>query len=568
MDETRKKLRFGIMCSGTDFQHFGAVVIRRLLSVDGVEPALLIVDDRTESGQKSLSEKMHTVADIASDRGVREALNKASWNIYKKYIASPEYTNRVDLSDELAATDRIYCGVREEEYSEYFYEEDIKRIREYDLDFILRRGFGIVRGEILDVPRYGIWSFHHDDETNYRGVPACFWEIYDGEPVTGAILQRLTDRLDGGIILRRGHWPTARTYPTNVDQVVYGSTKWPAQVATDIRNGYTEYINASPSKTDADIFKCPSPGQIARYHLKTYRSLLGDALAGQSFWNIGVIETSIEDFVDSPPDDIQWCASTATNRFIADPFPAVIDGKTYVFVEEYPYETGKGKISYVEYPDGFRWGSLQTAIEEPFHMSYPFMFRDGGTLYSIPETSNAGEVRLYRVNAPDEWTFERTLVSDVRASDPTLVEHDGQYWLFFTTDKDYNSRLADLHVWYAPEVKGPWVSHDNNPVKTDVRGARPGGTPYRIDEDLFRPVQDCSQGYGTALAVNKVTALSKSRFQESRISEISPGEYLADYQGIHTLSTDDEICVVDGRTRIRNLRWVEKRIRQMKGRLF
>ena len=40
--------------------------------------------------------------------------------------------------------------------------------------FMLRVGFNIIRGEILNVPKYGVWSFHHDDEVKYRGGPAGY----------------------------------------------------------------------------------------------------------------------------------------------------------------------------------------------------------------------------------------------------------------------------------------------------------------------------------------------------------------------------------------------------------
>jgi len=85
----------------------------------------------------------------------------------------------------------------------YFNAEDVATINKKDLDFILRFGFNIIRGEILNAARYGVWSFHHDDERKYRGSPPGFWELYYRDPVTGSILQRLTDRLDGGIVLKR-----------------------------------------------------------------------------------------------------------------------------------------------------------------------------------------------------------------------------------------------------------------------------------------------------------------------------------------------------------------------------
>ena len=40
--------------------------------------------------------------------------------------------------------------------------------------------------------------------------PPGFWEIHNGDPVTGVILQRLTETLDGGVVLHAGWFKTNR----------------------------------------------------------------------------------------------------------------------------------------------------------------------------------------------------------------------------------------------------------------------------------------------------------------------------------------------------------------------
>ena len=59
-------------------------------------------------------------------------------------------------------------------YAELFLEEDIEKIKSKNLDFIIRFGFGILKGEILNAARWGIWSFHHGDEQKFRGGPPGF----------------------------------------------------------------------------------------------------------------------------------------------------------------------------------------------------------------------------------------------------------------------------------------------------------------------------------------------------------------------------------------------------------
>jgi hypothetical protein len=66
------------------------------------------------------------------------------------------------------------------------------------------------------------------------------------------------------------------------------------------------------------------------------------------------------------------------------------------------------------------------------------------------------------------------------------------------------------------------MEHENNPVKTDVRSARPGGTPHIDGEKLFRPAQYCAGEYGKKIVVSEVTKLTRTTFFEQKAYEIEP----------------------------------------------
>ena len=46
-------------------------------------------------------------------------------------------------------------------------------------------------------------GFHRGSKRANRGGPPGFWEVMDGEPVTGAVLQVLSEDLDAGLVLAR-----------------------------------------------------------------------------------------------------------------------------------------------------------------------------------------------------------------------------------------------------------------------------------------------------------------------------------------------------------------------------
>ena len=60
--------------------------------------------------------------------------------------------------------------------------------------------------------KIGIFSFHHGDNDFYRGGPPGFWEVYNQEPSTGFIIQRINEVLDNGDVIFKGNIPTSFFY--------------------------------------------------------------------------------------------------------------------------------------------------------------------------------------------------------------------------------------------------------------------------------------------------------------------------------------------------------------------
>ena len=151
-------------------------------------------------------------------------------------------------------------------FSQYFPADAIAELRRHDLDVLLRFGFGILRGEVLDVARYGIWSFHHDDERVIRGGPPSFWEVDDGLATTGVLFQRLTDKLDAGVPLARATFRTVGySYPRNRDRAALGAAVLPAKFARAVRQGIVEPDSLPVADASAVIRRDPGNGQMARF---------------------------------------------------------------------------------------------------------------------------------------------------------------------------------------------------------------------------------------------------------------------------------------------------------------
>ncbi len=193
------------------------------------------------------------------------------------------------------------------------------------------------------------------------------------------------------------------------------------------------------------------------------------------------------------------------------------------------------------------------------HVSYPFLFTDEGRVYCIPEMFQSGGLQLFEaLEYPTRWRFVGTLLDGVPAVDPVLFRHDGRFWILCTHRESAHSARTALHAWWATALAGPWTPHARNPVKYDVRSARSGGTPFTHRGQLYRPGQDCSETYGGAVRLNRITRLTPEEYVEEVAAVVQPdpeGRYPA---GLHTLSAFGDCTLIDGKRSVWCAPWTAR----------
>ena len=231
-------------------------------------------------------------------------------------------------------------------------------------------------------------------------------------------------------------------------------------------------------------------------------------------------------------------------RFYADPFLFMHDGTCHMFVEELPDATGTGVISHTVLDRDGNFARPTPVLKTNYHLSYPFVFECDGEIWMLPEQSAAGGLDLYRCTKfPDTWVHAARLI-DGRIHDATLFEHNGLMWIAAGCEAFQSSTWDGLSLFWATSLLGPWHPHKNNPVTIDARAARPAGPLWRQDENLYRPAQNCSGGYGVALAVKRIKELTRDTFAEESIGALA----FPDSQnllGPHTISRAGGIEVID-----------------------
>ncbi|MDX1577464.1 MAG: hypothetical protein R3266_03225 [Gemmatimonadota bacterium] len=478
----------------------------------------------------------------------------------RREVTGPDAFEVSDVSDLLADVSMIEVSPRRTRFSDYFPDEDIAAVRDQDLDVLVRLGFRILRGDILRAARGGVWSFHHGDNRVNRGGPAGFWEVLLEWPCTGSILQVLNEDLDGGLVLDRS-W--ASTHPVSV-RANRNSYFWkslsmlPRRLEQLHRLGHDDFFAFHESRQDRPgfysqrLFLTPTNrelfvpmsrlyGRLLRRKVEQafilpqweLRYRLGEGF-GSSLWRMKRLV---------PPGD----------RFWADPHIVWRDGRAHVFLEEFLYDERRGRIAVLTFDEDGRPSEPVPVLERPYHLSYPCIFEYDDQLFMIPETSAARTIELYRCDAfPHRWSLERVIMKDLLAVDATILEHDGRWWMFVGIRENEGASPNDeLFAFHAVDpVSGEWTPHRENPIVSDVRRARPGGSFIRWDGELYRPAQDCARSYGWGIRIQRVTRLTPTDYREEEVSVIEPA-FSPEVEAVHTIAHAPGVTVIDARVRRR-----------------
>ena len=233
-------------------------------------------------------------------------------------------------------------------------------------------------------------------------------------------------------------------------------------------------------------------------------------------------------------------------RYFADPFAVFRDGRHWLFVEEFPFATGKGILSAVEIGPNGPIGTPRPALELAHHLSYPFVFEHDGQMWMVPESCSAKRVELYKaVEFPWRWELVQILIDNEEVSDATIVAHGGAFWMFGTVSGSWQSSWDTLKIWTAENLFGPWTPSGQMPALIDAQGARPAGAFFKRDGNLWRPAQDCTTGYGAGLVLARVDQLDPLGFSQTTQAVLHPNAQWPGI-GIHTLNFAAGLEVVDG----------------------
>ncbi|MCW7762041.1 glucosamine inositolphosphorylceramide transferase family protein [Photorhabdus luminescens] len=234
------------------------------------------------------------------------------------------------------------------------------------------------------------------------------------------------------------------------------------------------------------------------------------------------------------------------NELMADPFIYYHDNKYYVFYESLNYDIDQGYIAVGELnTEKNKIINIKKAIDEDYHLSFPYIFKINFELYMIPESSENHTIDLYKCTKfPYKWDKVKTLINNIKAVDTVLIKN-GKMWYLLTSEKVCGASYGDELTIFTSEdpLTKSFQRLSNIPAVHDVALARNAGSIYMNKTgNLYRVSQDCSRRYGYKVNVMKINQLSENEYREELISKFDlPKNTIA----MHTYNFANEIEITD-----------------------
>ena len=440
-------------------------------------------------------------------------------------------------------------------------ESDLEIIRTYELDILIKFGLDGLQLEDLNASKYGTWFYYHGDDRIMKGGPPGFWEVVDHWPQTGSALLASGGKLFSHRVLYRSHFLTYPLSPARHRSYYFWATTsfLPRQIFRLQRFGEEIFLKETEQFNTGLLrefkgYQAPSNLLALKSILKITGKLLKEfarRLFTKDHWFLMFSFTedvtgNLGEFNElMPPKDKFW----------ADPHLIEVDGKNYIFIEEFLYEKNRGHISVIEMDETGKWKAPVKILEKDYHLSYPFVFRWNDKFYMVPESQANRTIDLYEcADFPYQWKFRQCIMKNVSAVDTTIIRYAAKWWLFTAiAENEAAAPNVELFLFFSDDIfSQKWIAHPKNPIVSDVKSARPAGSLFVENGKLFRPSQDCSIDYGYGFDLNEVETLTETEYCERKKISIRP-DWNEDIHATHTFAKCNNLTVIDVLTKSRKL---------------
>lgn len=422
-----------------------------------------------------------------------------------------------------------------------FNEENIKKIKKENFDILIRSCSYILTGEILNISKNKIISFHHGNIQKFRGSPAGFWEVFFKEDETGFAIQQLDENLDAGNILFEGFFQTKFFFLLNQCEVYNKSLYYLKKILVDLFKNQEVSLLKKQEKKLGKIYEVPNIKNQIIYLINLIKNIFIKFLNRKTIWNIYYLNKKTNS---------EFILKNEDNKFTADPFIYRMNGSTFFFAEEFCFKKNKGYIVCYNIKNR-KPENKRIILEENFHLSFPYIFKFKNDFFLCPETSAIKEIRLYKsINFPFEWEYNMTLIRNISAADSMIFEKNNLWWLITNLDTSKSNDFShDLSIFYSKDgpLTDKWISHKKNPIFIDSRKSRNAGLIYENGEIIRISQKQGFDKYGKNIKFNKIINISPDQYYEedSNCTDFDNLKKNLKLKNIHHLSKINDEIIFD-----------------------
>ncbi|GAB3472403.1 hypothetical protein GCM10027321_45390 [Massilia terrae] len=425
-----------------------------------------------------------------------------------------------------------------------------RQLTDLGIDILLNFSSAALPSALLALSRLGALGIGYHERPMLPTVCAGFWESYHRQARTQFSIRSADAAASGERLLLQGAFRTQFSFLLNQAHLYRKSLAQLERILLSVAlSGALPPPRPALPET-GPFATLPHAGQALVYLAKVAARLSGKAIGrALNIRQTWALQITISDWRKAKAEN-GIRISAPVGHFWADPFLLADSGRTYCFVEDYLYSTKRAHISVLELIEK-KLVPIGVALQETFHLSFPFLFKYRGEIYMCPEASESRQIRVYKATAfPLQWELCSIAMRDISAADSMFFEHGGRWWLLTSLDraglKDHCSELCLFSA--SSPLDTTWTPHPANPLYVDACCGRNAG--LILDKGkIFRAAQ--MQGfdqYGEAVGLYEIIRLDDTHYEEVKVTDLKrvrPSRAL----GSHHISTTGRVTVVDYLTR-------------------
>ncbi len=418
-------------------------------------------------------------------------------------------------------------------------------IQKYKLDVLIDLTIGAINKEWAACSKFGLWYLHFGNLSIGQLAPLGYWETFLKLPLTEIYLLKQLSEQNSQYILNHGHYYRWETWSKNNSSLL-------DHVAGLVVKSLSEYHPSTTYQTLPSTslqYKIPSFGQSLKYLFQFWKDYWKEQFNKKTNFNaqrwtlfVGkgqFLKADLSELIRIP---------LPKNEFWADPFFFEYKKELYIFFECYPSHTKKGVICCGKFKNN-QLQQIETVLDLPYHLSYPFIFEEEGIIYMIPETCKNEQLEIYKCSSfPNKWELFSTGFLGESVVDTTYYKDiNGNRWLFLNKAIRNNGHNTELHIFQIDSLKLNSIRpHAKNPVIIDARKARNGGAIFLDGDKVIRPSQNNSMGiYGYGLNLNQIIKLTLEEYEEKIVKQIFP-DFQKNLTATHHLHQHQHHFIIDG----------------------